>query len=111
MLEYILSHGIGWLIGIVGIGVTALATHLYKRYSLLKLVRNASLALLHDRLYQACHFFTRQGWIDIDDLRNLEKLHDAYTPLGGNGTGTTMYNKCQQLPQHPPYEKGKTDES
>ena len=56
------------------------------------------LALLHDRLYQACQYYIYQGFITVPDLDNLEYLYSSYYGLGGNGTGTELYNRCKVLP-------------
>lgn len=61
-------------------------------------LKAACLALLHDRLYQACTHYINQGEIDADGLRNLEYLYEAYHDLGGNGTGEALYKRAQALP-------------
>ena len=63
-----------------------------------KAVKDGLLAMLHDRLYQACLHYISQGWIDDDGLKNLEYLYRSYHALGGNGTGTELYNRAKALP-------------
>ena len=63
-----------------------------------KLIKDGMLAILHDRLYQACHFHIARGWITSSELNNIEHLYNAYHNLGGNGTGTELYNRCKALP-------------
>jgi len=63
-----------------------------------KLIKNGMLAILHDRLYQACHFYLTRNWITTSELNNVENLYNAYHILGGNGTGTELYNRCKALP-------------
>lgn len=58
----------------------------------------ANVALLHDKIYQQCSFFIGQGWVNVDDLENLEYLWRGYHKLGGNGTGEILYNKVKDLP-------------
>lgn len=65
-----------------------------------KAVKDGLLAMLHDRLYQACLHYLSQGWIDDDGLKNLEYLYRSYHKLGGNGTGTELYNRAKALPIH-----------
>lgn len=60
-------------------------------------IREGLVSVLHDRLYHACNHFISQGYIEIDDLRNLEYLYRGYHKLGGNGTGTELYNRCRKL--------------
>lgn len=62
-----------------------------------KLIKEGVLAILHDRLYQACMHHIDIGEITADDLRNLEYLYNGYHNLGGNGTGTELYNRCRSL--------------
>lgn len=63
----------------------------------IKLLKEGTLALLHDRLYQACHFYLNQGKIDEDGYKNLGSVYNAYHGLGGNGTGTELYNRTIKL--------------
>ena len=55
------------------------------------------IALAHDRLYTLCTLYIQQGWIDADGLKNLTDLYDAYHDAGGNGTGTTLFERCTRL--------------
>lgn len=55
--------------------------------------------LLHDRLYQLCQHYIAQGEIDVDGLENLTHIYKVYHEgLGGNGTGTELYNRTVRLP-------------
>lgn len=38
------------------------------------------------------------GFISIDDLRLADTLYCEYHTLGGNGTGTTIYQRLHDLP-------------
>ena len=66
-----------------------------------KLLREAVLAILHDRLYSLARYYIAQEWITIQDLDNLEYLYKAYHSLGGNGTGTELFLRCKSLPIRP----------
>lgn len=56
-------------------------------------------ALLQDRLFQTCnHYIFNQGFVEIKDLNNIESLYKNYERLGGNGTGTELYERCKRLP-------------
>lgn len=65
-----------------------------------KAVKEGLLAILHDRLYQACQHYISQGWIDTPGLKNIEYLYRSYHTLGGNGTGTELYTRAKSLPIH-----------
>ena len=34
----------------------------------------------------------------MEALKNIEYLYNAYHALGGNGTGTELYQRVQKLP-------------
>ena len=53
---------------------------------------------MHDRLYQSCTYYIKQGHIDMGGLKNIEYLYKSYHALGGNGTGTELYNRAKALP-------------
>lgn len=55
------------------------------------------LAILHDRVYQACKYHIDNGEIDVDDLKNLEHLYSAYAAMGGNGTCKHLYERVCAL--------------
>lgn len=63
-------------------------------------------ALLHDRLYQAHTYHSKKHFISPSDLENIESIYNAYHNLGGNGTGTTIYEELQELPKFQPEQKG-----
>lgn len=60
--------------------------------------RDASLASLHDRIYSFCTRIINRGNATIKELDNLEYLWQAYSGLGGNGTGELLVNKVKELP-------------
>ena len=64
-------------------------------------INAAVLALLHDRLYQACQFYISRGYCTVGDRDNLEYMFKPYKALGGNGTGEELYNRCLALEYGP----------
>lgn len=98
MIEFIVKYWIQILFS----GVLALLSAGYRKIAL-KLkeqekMKEGILAMLHDRLYQACRFYLSQGYIDVGALKNIEYLYNSYHDLGGNGTGTELYNRVKSLP-------------
>lgn len=98
MLEFIVKYWLEFLFS----GVLALLGAGYRKLNL-KLkeqgkMKEGILAILHDRLYQVCRFYIHQGWIDVESMKNVEYLYDSYHDLGGNGTGTELYNRVNSLP-------------
>ena len=55
------------------------------------------LAILHDRVFQACMYFIEKESISCDELENLEYLYRGYSGLGGNGTCETLMFKVRDL--------------
>lgn len=60
--------------------------------------REALKVLLHDRLYQAITYYIKIDETDVDGFDNVTCLYNAYHALGGNGTGTELYNRFVKLP-------------
>lgn len=65
-------------------------------------LKQAMVAILHDRLYQSCTYYLTLGYIPLEKaeeiLDNLKIIYDAYHALGGNGTGTEIYQRFKALP-------------
>lgn len=100
--EWIVKYWVEALFGAVVAGLTACYRSLAKRMKQKdekeKALEDGVLALLHDRLYQACQYYIEKGFIDTAGLKNTEYLYRAYHALGGNGTGTELYNRAKALP-------------
>lgn len=102
MIEAIKTY---WLYALFGGGISGLGLAVRKLFSRLKKevdeqakIKAGVLAILHDRLYQSCQHFLRQGYIIPGDLKNVSTLHDSYVNLGGNGTITEMFKRVKALP-------------
>lgn len=93
MWEFISEYWLSWVFALIGGGILA---------SIPKIIAlwNAVLALLHDRIYSECYRFLELGYITQDGLRNLGYLYRTYHTMGGNGTGTDLYNRAKALPIH-----------
>lgn len=97
-MDWILKYWIQELFALVIAGLTWCIRKLRKKKTENDVLRDAMMALLHDRLYAACSFFIAQGWCSLEDRNNLEYLYRPYKELGGNGTGENLYRKCLSLP-------------
>lgn len=71
---------------------------LKKRVDEQDLIKQGVLAILHDRLFQAGRYFISQGEISLEELKNIEYLYRSYHALGGNGTGTEIWERIKELP-------------
>ncbi len=106
IFSYISAHWMEGAIWLLGLGWG----YLVKKVTEYKTIKDGLLAIMHDRLYQACTYYSQQGWINASGLKNLEYLYQSYHALGGNGTGTELYNRAKALPSaikcKPAREKG-----
>lgn len=97
MIDFILKY---WLEVLFGgcLGALSLAyRHICKRLKEQKLVKEGIEAILHDRLWQAGRDFIPKGEVTLDELKNVEYIYNAYHNLGGNGTGTEIFERIKNL--------------
>lgn len=102
MPEWIVKYWAEWLFSIVvaalAVAYKRLASKVKAQQEERKALKEGVLAILHDRLYQSCRYYIKQGWVDVEGLKNIEYLYKSYHALGGNGTGTELYNRVKALP-------------
>ena len=55
-------------------------------------------ALLWNAMYQIYNDAEKQEEISVDALKNVENIYSIYHALGGNGTGTELYQRLCGLP-------------
>jgi len=94
ILRYWLEALFGVIIGILTISYRKLSCRV-KQQEAIKL---GVQALLWDRLYCIYHDSEQTGWISIDGMKNVENIYRQYHALGGNGTGTEVYERICKLP-------------
>lgn len=108
ILQYVSAHWISWVFAVISALLGAANRQLYRQMkaqrSKTQAINEGVLALLHDRLYQACQYYIEKGSCSIDDRDNLEYMFRPYKALGGNGTGEELYNRCLALPYGPEKE-------
>ena len=98
MLRDIAEYWMTWAMGLLAGALAVLWRWVRGKFRRLSAMEQASKALLHDRLYSECTACLARGCIDVEALRNLEYLYTAYHALGGNGTGTELYQRAKGLP-------------
>ena len=98
IIEYIQANWVAWLFAAITTGLGILATKVKAYRKEQASLKAGVLALLHDRLYQGCRYHIRNKEIDSDELKNMEYLYEGYHALGGNGTGTELYERIKKLP-------------
>lgn len=98
MIDFIVKYWIQILfssvVAMLGTGYKRINTKLKEQ----EVMKEGILAILHDRLYQGCRYYIKQGCIDVESMKNVEYLYKSYHNLGGNGTGTELYNRVKGLP-------------
>lgn len=63
-----------------------------------KLIKDGVLAILHNKIYKLGQEYIAIGEITVSDMSDFEYLYSAYHKLGGNGTGTEIYERVKELP-------------
>lgn len=73
-----------------------------------EVIKYGVLSLSHYILYRQCQFLIDRKYITVSELDDLEHLYSGYSALGGNGTGTKLYEECKKLPikSHSEIKKG-----
>lgn len=106
MLGFIIEFWVEWALGILATVFACCYRKVLKDMKRKELEQDAlkvgMIAVLHDRLFQECTMYIRMGYIPIDEsekiLDNLRIVYNAYHNLGGNGTGTDLYERATALP-------------
>lgn len=98
IMKYWLEVGFGVLTACVAGGFKWVYAKLKARKKEEDAIKAGVLALLHDRLYQGCRYHIHNGEIADDEMKNMEYLYKGYHALGGNGTGTELYERIKKLP-------------
>lgn len=109
VIHYIDAHWVEWLFvaisTLLGYGYHQISKRQKEENKKSIALHDGVLALLHDRLYQACQYYLKKGYCNLDDRDNLEYMFRPYKALGGNGTGEELYNRCLALPYGPEKEE------
>lgn len=77
--------------------VVFIINHIKFKLSSQKLIRDGVLAILHNKIYKLGQEYIAIGEITVADMRDFEYLYEAYHNLGGNGTGTEIYERVKEL--------------
>lgn len=101
IFEYWVQFAFGAIITAIGGWCAHLNSSIKQRREEQEALKTAMVAILHDRLFQICNNYLALGYIPVDKsediLDNAKIVYEAYHTLGGNGTGTDVYNKFKSL--------------
>lgn len=102
ILEYWIQALFGGILAVLAFMMKQLDKKIKQERAENEAIKTAMVAILHDRLFQCCRYHIKNGYIPLDEseavLDNLKMLYDTYSALGGNGTGTEIYNRAKALP-------------
>ena len=106
MVDFIIKYWMEFLFGgmsaILIAWCKSLQNKLKQKQSEQKSLQSGMIALLHNDLKRMCNQYLALGYIPVEDsldiLEDARKLYEAYHGIGGNGTGTDIYNKFKALP-------------
>ena len=97
MKEFIVTYWIEFLFGGCITVLSFCYNKLKKRLKEQSEIKEGLVAILHDRLFQSGMYFVSKGEITVTELNNIEGIYKAYHNLGGNGTGTEVYERVKDL--------------
>lgn len=97
MKDFIFSYWLEAVFGIIITGLTFGYNRLKKKFKEHDDLKEGLVAILHDRLFQSGMYFINKGEISVSELDNIEGMYNAYHKLGGNGTGTEIYERVKDL--------------
>ena len=104
VVDYWVEFGLGVLATAFGVSYKKLKKKFEIREIEYMALKEGLLAILHDRLFQLCSHYLELGYIPVSEsekiLDNANVIYEAYHNLGGNGTGTDIYEKFKSLKVH-----------
>lgn len=105
MEGWIYNYWLEWLFAAVSTGLTYALKRIWgkqKEQTIRQLaIEDGLKALLHDRIYQGYVDCEQKGYASLKDLQNLGCLYPPYSALGGNGTGTELFERIKHMPPDP----------
>ena len=98
MADFILKYWIEFIMGLVITGLSFCYKQLKRKVEEHEVLKEGLVAILHDRLIQSGIYFLNKGEITVMELDNFNSMYEAYSKLGGNGTGTEIHERVNELP-------------
>lgn len=98
MKTFIIEYWMEALFGLAIAGLSFCYRTLKNKLKQQEAIKEGVIAILHDRLFQLGMQYINKGEISVSELENFEALYTAYHNLGGNGTGTEIFERVKELP-------------
>lgn len=102
MQDWIMKYWLQELFALLAGTVGLIFGRLRKQRTEQAAIKDGMLALLHDRIFSVYAECKTKKYASVEDMRNLEYLYRPYHNLGGNGTGTELYDRVKSMPTDPP---------
>ena len=100
-INYWLEVLFGLLCSITAVWCKTLQNKLKQKQAEQDSLKAGMIAILHDRLFNICGGHLTLGYIPSDEavetLDNARMIYEAYHGIGGNGTGTDIYERFKNL--------------
>lgn len=100
-VQYWLETFFTLITGMLGVWCKCLHSKLKEKAKEQDALKSGMIAILHDRLFHICNYYLNLGYIPVEKseeiLDNAEIIYKAYHGIGGNGTGTVLYEKFLKL--------------
>lgn len=62
-----------------------------------KALENAMVAMMRDRIFQACRYHMNNGFVTTGDLEVLNAMYESYHDLGGDQIATELVHRVNKL--------------
>ena len=102
IIQYWMQVLFGAMVAILVAWIKSLQNKLKAKQTEQNALKSGMIAILHDRLFEICNQYLALGYIPVEKseeiLDNAKMVYDAYHGIGGNGTGTKIYEKFLALP-------------
>ncbi|MFU0833863.1 MAG: DUF1043 domain-containing protein [Oscillospiraceae bacterium] len=98
LIQYWLSAIFGAIMGALGWAFNRLKKRQQEQETEQAAMKEGILALLHSEIYRGYAECEQKGYATVDDIKNLEYLYKPYHALGGNGTGTELFERVKKMP-------------
>lgn len=78
--------------------VVFVLTTIKNKHSKYRIIKDGMTCILHNMVYNQGKEYISAGKITVEDMKDYEYLYNTYHELGGNGTGTEIFERVKDLP-------------
>lgn len=108
-VEFMQSHVMEWIVGVISFTLTALYHDMRKRLKT-EQEKNDAIAegvqsLLRESIVSNYNKYQERGYCPIYAKESLKRAYAAYHELHGNDVATKLYNTLLEMPEEPDEEE------